>query len=195
MINPKHSSAYMLFHYKYDFSVPAMHFYTDGYLANVGVVSTGDKAQDRELMKEPIHTRDTIWVMAQYHNRDVFPRLRNPKDAVEIYEIISMHLDAWVNALTFEHNMKLPDATDFEMLDAFAASIFEMARRYKPNLATKVTLATRLNRLTRKFGRTAEQEQATAKPKRVIEQYRSRFDRIDDLLAQRQQGVGNRGNR
>lgn len=194
MINPKHSTAYMLFNYKYDFSVPAMFFYTEGYLANVGVVSTGDRAQDRELMKEPVHTRDCIWEMAKFHADDVPVRLRDPQKAVEIYEIITMHLDAWAHALTYEHNMQLPPAEDFERLDAFAHSIYEIARRYKPSIAQKVTLATRLNSLSRKFGRGPETPQSNKPATRKIEHHRPRFERLDELLAHRQ-GVNTRGNR
>lgn len=185
MINPKHTSAYMLFNYKFDFRIPAMHFYSQAYLDFVGVVSTGDKGQDRELMKEPIYTRDTIVVMATHFGNDVPVTLCKPKDAVEIYEIIRMHLDAWTEALKYQHNLNPPPVEEFEVLDEFAASIFEIARRFKPEVKTRVSLHSRLAGLRRMMPRRTEADEKPREKKHVVPEHARRFDVIDDLYAQR----------
>lgn len=192
MINPKHTTAYMLFNYKFNFHIAALHFYPQAYLDHVGSLSTGDKKQDRELMKEPVFTRDTIVVMAQHHANDVPVYLDNPRDAVEIYEIIRMHLDKWTEVLKYEHNLDLPPVEDFEILDEFAASIYEIGRRFKPDLRTRVSLSSRLSKLRGGIGRTVERTQKGQG--RVITHHASRFDKIDDLYAQRI-GEINRGTR
>lgn len=143
----EHSAAYKIFHYKYNFSIPGIHFYSQEYLDTVGMVSTGNKADDKELMKRPINTRGTVMEIAQHFADDHPVTLENGRDAVAMYESVRDHLANWKKALAMESN--LPDAPidQLRILDEFATSIFEIARRYKPAMIEKVSISTRLRSL------------------------------------------------
>lgn len=142
-----HSPAYKLFHYKFNFSIPGIHFYSQAYLDTVGMLSTGNKVDDAAIMKRPIDTRGTIMDIARHHSEDHQVALSNPRDAVTMYEIVRDHLNSWRVALARESN--LPDAPieDLAILDEFATSIFEIARRYKPEVQKKEGFSSRMRQL------------------------------------------------
>jgi hypothetical protein len=146
-MNDSHTPAYKVFHYKFNYSIPGIHFYSQAYLDTVGIVSTGDKVADKEIMKRPINTRGTIIEIARKFSEDIPVTITNPRDAVEMYEIARDHLHNWKRALAQESN--LPDAPmdDLRALDEFATSIFEIARRFKPEVREKESISKRLRAL------------------------------------------------
>lgn len=132
---PEHTPAYKLTRYKFNFSIPALHFYSSEYQKQFGVTSSGDKGIDRMMMNSMVGTRDTILEMARLYDKDVTIQLDDPKDAVKIYEIIKEHLKNWNEAARTQHNLGEIPMDDLRMLDEFAISIQAIARRYKPDAA------------------------------------------------------------
>jgi hypothetical protein len=143
-MSSEHSAAYKIFHYKYNFSIPGIHFYTQEYLDFVGLTSTGDKAMDKEIMNNHIPTRGTIMEIAQHFSDDHPVKLENTRDAVTMYETVRDHLSEWRQALGQESNVSDAPVEQLRILDEFATSIFEIARRFKPEVIRRNSISTRL---------------------------------------------------
>lgn len=143
----EHTPAYVIFHYKFNYSIPALHFYSQAYLDTVGILSTGDKAMDREVMNNHINTRGTIMEIATKFSEDVPIKLENTRDSVKMYEAVREHLVSWTRELALGSNVGDAPVEALRILDAFATSIFEMARRYKPTLQKRTSISTKLQSL------------------------------------------------
>lgn len=146
-MSEEHSTAYKLTMYQFNYSIPGIHFYSQEYLDTVGILSTGDKKMDVELMKTRIDTRGSVLAIALHHAADHSVMIQNPQDAVQMYEIANQHLLNWKNALARESNLPDVPIEDLEALEEFATSIYQIARRYKPEIREKVSIATRMRGL------------------------------------------------
>ncbi len=140
----QHTVAYKLAYYMFNYSIPGIHFYTQEYLDNVGLVSTGNKADDMALLKNRIDTRGTILEIARHHAQNHSVMLQNPQDSVVMYEIANTHLHNWKTALARETNLPEVPIEELEMLEEFCESIYQIARRYKPTVKERQSIATRL---------------------------------------------------
>jgi hypothetical protein len=185
-----HSPAYVIFHYKFNYSIPAIHFYSQEYLDTVGIVSTGDKAVDKEIMKNYIATRGTIMDIAKRFAEDVPVKLENARDSLQMYEAVRDHLVAWKQELAMGSNVGDAPVEDLRILDEFATSIFEIARRYKPELVRRKSMSTRLQSMGSSAGQTLRRgipEATSNKPAapKPLEVHSPMIDIIDDYFNRR----------
>lgn len=190
-MSTEHSPAYKIFHYKFNYSIPGIHFYSQEYLDTVGILSTGNKADDKALMSAPIDTRGTVMEMALHFVNDVPVTLQNPRDAVVMYEMVRDHLYNWRKALASESNVPDAPLDSLRALDEFASSIFAIARRYKPDVKEKQSIASRLRQLGGNSGLRkgiSSSPEVSNKPK-TIPEHHPVIDTIEDYFAKRKGDV------
>jgi hypothetical protein len=142
-----HTPAYKIFHYKYNYSLPGIHFYSQEYLDFVGIETTGNVADDKAILSNFINTRGTIMEIAKHYAEDHPIKIGNTRDAVPMYEAVRDHLANWKKALASESNLGDAPIEQLRILDEFATSIFEIARRYAPSLKEKISVSTKLRGL------------------------------------------------
>lgn len=181
---PQHTPAYKLIHYKFNFSIPALYFYSAEYQKQFGVTSSGDKGIDRMMMNSMVGTRDNILEMARLYDRDITVQLDDPKDAVKIYEIIKEHLNAWNEASRTQHNLSDIPMDDLRILDEFAVSIQAIARRYKPDAGQGSKFFERTRTMGAPMERgTSQPEPAKEKPR--LKEHHPVFSTIEEHLERR----------
>lgn len=185
MIIPEHTPAYKITHYKFSFHIPALHFYSSQYQEEFGVLSTGDKEMDRALMSTPVGSRDTILNMARKYDENVDITLDDPKDAVRIYEIIQAHLSSWNEAARTEHNLSNIPMDDLRILDEFAKSIYEIARRYKPDVGKTPKFFDRTKNFGGPLSRQPEREVKSEKKPTKPNEHHPVFASIEEHLERR----------
>lgn len=170
----RQTAAWKLTHANWRFSVPMYQFRTQEYFDSVGVGISGDKAVDKESLKQRVETSETLLEIARRHEQDHDIRLFNPKDSISMYEILREHLDNWSRGLRDDRNLDVDEQTleELEMLDQLAADIYLVARRYKPDIRERKSIVNRLKNLggpmTRTGGfldRTPDKPKEAEKPK------------------------------
>jgi len=176
----RQTAAWKLTHTNWRFSVPMYQFKTQEYFDSVGVGVSGDKAIDKEALKQRVETSETLLEIARRHEQDHDIRLANPKDSVGMYEILREHLDNWAKGLRDDRNLDVDEQTldELEMLDQLAADVYQIARRYKPNIQERKSIVNRLKNLgggiTRKstfLDRAAEKPKEDTRPKEHTRMY------------------------
>ena len=187
MDDPNHSPAYKIYHYKFDYSIPAIHFYTQEYLDFVGILSSGDKKTDRQLMNEQVHTRGTIREIAEKWGDDINVILVNPRDSVRIYEALNAHLHDWNSAVKEDINLQMEDVPldKLALYDAFAGSIYEMARRFKPEIKERITANSRLRKMGGGFERSGYKRLAKISRPLEIEEHHPVLEVMEREIARR----------
>lgn len=143
-MDPSHSTAYMLEHYQFLYSIPTANFYDKEFHDKVGMILSGDKELDKTLATAPMHTGSNILVMAQRHYDDVPMRLQNPAHSLAIYTICKRALDEWLKAIRTDLNVVDAPTLELRILDEFADTMFDTAKYYQPKLEPTRSLADRL---------------------------------------------------
>jgi len=182
----QHTPAFKLFHYEFNYQIPAMHFYTEQQQENFGVFSSGDREVDRMQAAAPVMTRSNIMEMARRYAQDIQIELCNPEDSVRIYEIIKAHLLDWYKAARTEHNLGDVPTEDLRMLDDFAVSLFQLARRYQPQIVEQSRFMRLFGQLGGSMDRHApvsRTEETEAAPK--VKEHNPIAEHIQDFLYQR----------
>lgn len=126
----KPTVAWRLFNDRWLCAVPEMYLYDQKYIDQVGRVTTGNKQIDNMLA----HTRRDIYLtvvgIAMYHDEGAPVRLRNPKDAIPIYKMLTEHLQNWKTVIETQFNFKAP-IDDLRKMDALAGAIFPLAAQWE----------------------------------------------------------------
>jgi hypothetical protein len=125
-----HTPAYKLFHYLFLCEIAQMHMSSREYLAQSGVVTTGDPMLDRQSALQPMQCQMSIAGMAVMHSEGVSINLVQPEDSLKIYQIIYDHLTDWSRAANENVNIVTAPTDDLIKLDAFAAEVYKLARFY-----------------------------------------------------------------
>lgn len=164
--------AFYLFHSVFQCAVPAIHTYSDEWLSEVGVYTSGDRQIDQGSMQDLVYLhltiagRDGQKGMVDYHRENVNVILAQPSDSVRIYELIRDHLAIWAEKLATSVNLPPPPLEELEAMDAFASSIYKVARRYGAKGETTASLVARLRNMGQGRGiRRAADIQPLERPK------------------------------
>jgi hypothetical protein len=122
--------AYQLFHSMWNCTIPEMFLFDTKYLAEVGMVSSGDRAVDRQQMLNRREIRLTAAAMALYHDEGAPITLVKPRDAMPLYRLIIEHLENWKYIINTQVNVGKPPIEDLKKFDNLAAALFPLANQF-----------------------------------------------------------------
>lgn len=105
MTPEQQTPTWRLFHMRYRFKLPYVHFHDDETLRTMGQVVTGDRHFDRGQLDDLVTTEDTPARMAIHFDNGVRLVLDNLKDTVDIYSDIQAYLAGWQRAAQMEYNL------------------------------------------------------------------------------------------
>lgn len=122
--------AFQLFHSHWNCLIPEMYLYDQKYLEQVGTVSSGDRAIDRQMAHNRREVRLTPAAMAIYFDEGAPIKMVNPIDAIPIYRLILEHLETWKHIINTEVNIGNPPIEDLKKFDNLAAALFPLANQF-----------------------------------------------------------------
>lgn len=122
--------AFKIFHFFYEVIIPQHHLYSNDYLKEFGIPTSGDSAVDKEMANSPTYARKTIAQLAELVSEGASITLSNPEDSVQIYETIQAHLKQWNDKISRSPVDIKPPLEDLRLLDELAGLVFQVARRY-----------------------------------------------------------------
>lgn len=126
---PELTPAYRLFKIYYTCHIPAAYAYEKQH-AMVGQVQYQNAEQEQQAGQELVARQHTVVEMIEYHRRGAQVVLNNAQDAVTIYRDLREHLSGMREKMRFSVNHKFAPLEDLKAMDAFAAMIYRIARRY-----------------------------------------------------------------
>lgn len=135
----KHSAAFKLFHFPFNFRISRLHLTDPRAIQLFGRLTTGNVESDRVMATEEVTIVRTIQEMVYFHREGISFRLVKPEDGLTIYEIVYEHLQDWRNEISNNVNMRDAPIDDLRALDEFAKEIYLIARgyiQYKPQATT-----------------------------------------------------------
>lgn len=112
--------------------LPRLEATTIEYLQTYGTYITGDRAIDQTSANQLITTMKPIHELADYHRQHVPIRLVHVNDALEIYQAVQNHLEAWQRKLQYGLNTRNAPVNDLMALESFARTVYSHARHYMP---------------------------------------------------------------
>lgn len=126
----KHSAAFKLFHYPFNFRISRLHLTDPQYVELFGRMTTGDLESDRVMALEEVPIIRTIAQMVDFHRRGIGFRLQDPKDGVRIYEYVYEHLQDWRQTIDSSPLLRSAPIEDLRAFDEFAKEVYLLARGY-----------------------------------------------------------------
>lgn len=106
-----------------------MYLYDDNFLKEAGVVSSGNKAIDMQMMNNRRDVYLTAVAIALYFDEGAPVKLKNPRDAIEMYRTINQHLLNWKEVINTQFNVKAP-IEDLKKLDNLAVVLYPVAAQW-----------------------------------------------------------------
>ncbi len=146
------STAKQIFTTPYLCQVPELHCYGRGYLAEVGIPTSGDRDTDMGMLNNRRDMYMTIAAMVVHHEDGTPVTIKNPKDAPEIYQLLMTHLENWKYLINTVYNITPPPAEDFMMMDAFAKAIYPLVTYVTEGKPPEGRLTTSLATIQGKHG-------------------------------------------
>ena len=124
------SVAWRLFNTPYEVSIPEIYFHTEEAIQERGLYSSGDRNVD-QTMRHGLRTVYMPIVGMALHRHEGSPiRLANPRNAVEIYDLIMQHLLNWNRVVNTEFNIGEVPIDDLKILENFAGEIHPLATQF-----------------------------------------------------------------
>ena len=170
----------------YLYAIPGYHRYSKEYNEKVGHLSTGTKEGDINAMNEYVNIGGSIVDILRLFENGADIKFQDPRDLVEIYEVIVAHVNNWVHYVNTDPNVKDAPLKSLQLMTEFAECIRDRVVGYKP----KVEDIPELNRVKALFGSVGGIE-AIFSDTNVGEEVSSpspMVDRIADMLNKRKQG-------
>lgn len=130
VVNKSPTVAQRLFNQPFNCSIPDIYFYGEDIIKEVGMYSSGDSKMD---MGQRQNLRDvylTIVGMALHRYNGTPIRFKDPRCAVEIYHLITEHLNNWNKVLNIEFNVGKVPIEDLKILEDFAGEIYPLATQF-----------------------------------------------------------------
>lgn len=119
------SVAKELFNNRYWMKVEERAFYTDEWLAEVGVMGVTTIEDTELLMNSMRQVKITIPMLADFHRKGYKLAFINASDIGPMFNIIDTHLENWVrHTNSFGFISTIPPIEDFELLDNLAEVLF-----------------------------------------------------------------------
>lgn len=126
------TTAQKVFRFFYTCHLPAMYTYNQQADDLYGRMSTGDEDYDKELAESTMYTQLNIWQIATHFVNGVPVGLQNPKEAVEIYEVVRDLINEWARRIQSDVNLNDYPRDQLHVLEAFAKEIWTWAEVMKP---------------------------------------------------------------
>lgn len=153
MIDRKnHTAAYKIFHYYFRCYIPQNHLYSNDYLRDFGIPTTGNKAIDQAMGASKTLVQVTIMEMAEHLDNGANITLENNAKSVEIYNIIKDHLAEWQRQV--KNNLIITSAPieDLRKLDNLATEVYKIAKGYMKNAPSQSGLFNKLRAMEQRRG-------------------------------------------
>jgi hypothetical protein len=128
--DPDKSAAWKLFTYRFNCRVKQIHATPDWVFSDYGVISSGNRDIDAQMMDNYMDILLTPMDMALYINRGVDLIVTTPADCVVIYELINQHLTDWVTALKNSPHYTTGPIADLKMFDELATLVWRVAKHF-----------------------------------------------------------------
>lgn len=157
----KHSAAYKIFHYPFLCRIAQMHLVSAEVIAQVGSLTTGNAAEDRNLALQQVDVQLTIAAMAEYLSEGAAITITNPEDAANVYRIIKRHLDDWMEASQANMHLLSAPNEDLHKLDELAGEVYPYARHLLIEKPFHGQLTNRLQELLARRGGIGRLSRAT----------------------------------
>jgi hypothetical protein len=106
-----------------------------------GVVITGIEEFDRDIQNQWMTTMMPIADMVTYYRESVPIKVCDPRDVREIYDAITMHLQAWIQRLQIGINIHDAPIEDLITMDRFANTVYDEAKyQFTPEIADSLII-------------------------------------------------------
>lgn len=153
--------AWRLFHERFLVSIPEMFLYSEKYIQETGLVSSGDRAVDRQMMLNRREMYLTPAAIAMYHDEGAPVRLLNPRDAMVMYKLIVEHLENWKWVIETQFNYGEAPIDDLKVFDKLAIQLFPLANQFEEFRPRPKGIFEQLSRIRRSpIGLTAPEKPA-----------------------------------
>lgn len=131
--------AQIIFKKRWMCQVQYMHTLSDAKLNIFGISSTGNREHDEAALKQWVRIQLTIADMVEMFSQGIPIIIDNPLQTVNIYETVKEHLSNWHNHVTYNINVGKVPIDDLRKMDLFAASIFNVASKFKKPEELKIS--------------------------------------------------------
>lgn len=156
--------------------VPTIHRYSNKYIEQFGLPSTGDRQWDRELMESPITVYMTIAEMVMIFGNGGSITFVEPKDAKPVYELLHQHLKNWQLLVEKSLHSLKPPIEDLELMDEFMTAIYPIAARYMNTDLQPTGLAQRLSNMGSGLTQVKQSKGRLANPLESLRRGRKKFN-------------------
>jgi hypothetical protein len=123
-----------IFNYTYLYAIPAYHRYSKEYNQKVGHLSSDNRQIDANLMNEYVNIGGTIADIVRLYSNGAEIKFQKQTDLVEIYEVLTAHLNNWVGYVQNDPNVKNAPLESLALMAEFAESIKSIVIGYKPRV-------------------------------------------------------------
>lgn len=130
-----------LFDYLFKVKVPYLQSMSIDTLRLRGVHQSGVSSIDNSVDKEWLTSMMSVAKMTDYYKEGIPLKIPSYKDIVEIYDIITNHINAWKYQIQNSINVRAAPIEDLILLDRFANSVYDKAKYQFTNDAYTSILA------------------------------------------------------
>lgn len=130
MDTSKHTPAYIIFHYLFEVYIPQHFLYSDEYITQFGLPTSGDALVDRNLAESMVLTQRSIADIAVLLSEGAKITLKDPTKSELIYKTIIQHLQDWEVKTRRSLITDPPPIEDLEQLNDLAQEIRPLADAY-----------------------------------------------------------------
>lgn len=134
MDEKEHTASYKLTKYSWLYTIPQIHHYSPEHLKHKGFTGNYDAEGIRRLMMERLTVSGTILEIARHWAENHNPQLVNPKDSVDIYLIITEHLENVAKTLARNSNVGEVPMDDLYALAELQRDVFQVAVTFSPTI-------------------------------------------------------------
>lgn len=170
----------------YLYSHKAIYRYSAEYNKIVGHISTGSVVEDMKLMNEEVHVGGSIEDILRLFRDGVHITLRTPSDFAEIYDHVTQHLNNWIEYVNYDLNISAAPMEALNLMEEFAETIYPQAVGYRPEFKRPPSMK---NRAALMFGGLSREQAVVAAVDDAPVQRTTLIDRLETLLANRNDGV------
>lgn len=146
------TAAHRLFNDRYRVMMSQMDLYSEKYLREGGMVTTGDKEVDRAMAYQKVQCYQTAAGMAELLDQGCSFHLVDPNDSVKIYRDVIDHLTDWKHYVTREINPINVPKEDLAKFDHLASEIYYIARGFMAMERQPEGFFTKLEAMERRRG-------------------------------------------
>jgi hypothetical protein len=175
-----------IFNKTYLYAIPGYYRYSKEYNKTVGHLDTGSKALNQAVMNEYVDIGGTIEDILRLYEKGADIKMRDGKDLVTIYEVLTAHLHFWARHVNNDPNVKNAPLESLYLMSDYCQTIQNQVKGFKP----KVQDVPHLKRVSALFGMgegIAELFNPTGVGA-IVEDTGAAMNSIEQMLAERKKG-------